>query len=520
MSLNLKLVKGQEIRKAHLLPQNIPELYACIDSIFQSTDFKITYVDTEGDNVTVATQKDLEDAYSCTLMENKPFLKLYLEKIELSAEDFIKQSSLQVESEDSEAEEVVELESKPVESEPVALDLQVDEDKACEAPVATEESPKEPEDVATEAVPATEAEAPKAEEENFNRRGGCGIRKAMWQAAKHFKKAFKPICKDFPGFQGCKPRMFRPFGHGPLFTPDQVSFIREVIREELGQTQPVHSNFTCDGCGVHPIVGVRYNCTVCRNFDFCETCEAKTEHAHPFIKHKAVTAPRHKPAAPVSNEVVVDLDLGNVLPFVPEQLKEIVSKMQRKVHNMFAPKVKGLNGKPVVHLSLEKNSEVAPESEYVKTWVFVNNGKVAWPKGTKLVQERGKLRTITEAEVPELAPGETVEISVVVKTPARLGKVKGFWRFQTPEGQNFGRARCIVKVANAEAMPDLVPAEEASTLAEIEIPTLVSVQTEVAEVPTEVVQLMNMGFTEEAARIALHEAQNDVNIAVSLLFRQ
>ncbi len=32
-------------------------------------------------------------------------------------------------------------------------------------------------------------------------------------------------------------------------------------------------NVACDGCGVHPIIGIRYKCSVCENFDYCEMCE-------------------------------------------------------------------------------------------------------------------------------------------------------------------------------------------------------------------------------------------------------
>jgi len=42
----------------------------------------------------------------------------------------------------------------------------------------------------------------------------------------------------------------------------------------------VHGNVTCDACNVHPIVGPRYNCTVCRDFDLCAKCEA-TPGSHP-----------------------------------------------------------------------------------------------------------------------------------------------------------------------------------------------------------------------------------------------
>ena len=49
---------------------------------------------------------------------------------------------------------------------------------------------------------------------------------------------------------------------------------------------PVHEKVTCDGCGMYPIIGCRYKCAICPNFDFCEKCEKKfyKEHSHPMIQ--------------------------------------------------------------------------------------------------------------------------------------------------------------------------------------------------------------------------------------------
>jgi len=57
------------------------------------------------------------------------------------------------------------------------------------------------------------------------------------------------------------------------------------------QQEAVHCNVKCDGCGVFPIVGVRFQCTVCDNFDLCSKCEA-TPGSHPadhaLLKHRAI----------------------------------------------------------------------------------------------------------------------------------------------------------------------------------------------------------------------------------------
>ena len=62
--------------------------------------------------------------------------------------------------------------------------------------------------------------------------------------------------------------------------------VNNLIKKEEKVEENVHTRVICDGCGMKPIVGVRYKCTGCKNFDYCENCE-KTKgeaHQHPFLK--------------------------------------------------------------------------------------------------------------------------------------------------------------------------------------------------------------------------------------------
>jgi len=81
--------------------------------------------------------------------------------------------------------------------------------------------------------------------------------------------------------------------------PTIASFTNQFIQDNGVSTQPqrqaptrvqksdaVHRTVRCDGCGVFPIVGIRYKCYTCPDFDYCEKCEATREHPHPFIKFK------------------------------------------------------------------------------------------------------------------------------------------------------------------------------------------------------------------------------------------
>jgi hypothetical protein len=41
------------------------------------------------------------------------------------------------------------------------------------------------------------------------------------------------------------------------------------------------SYVSCDGCSMSPLVGQRYSCATCGNYDLCSACEKKG-HEHPL----------------------------------------------------------------------------------------------------------------------------------------------------------------------------------------------------------------------------------------------
>ena len=46
--------------------------------------------------------------------------------------------------------------------------------------------------------------------------------------------------------------------------------------------KPTHFNVVCDGCNQSPLLGVRYNCLNCYNYDLCEKCHASQHRHHTF----------------------------------------------------------------------------------------------------------------------------------------------------------------------------------------------------------------------------------------------
>jgi Zinc finger, ZZ type len=48
----------------------------------------------------------------------------------------------------------------------------------------------------------------------------------------------------------------------------------------------IQHNIICDGCKVHPVIGVRYKCTVCHDYDLCSDCYFGKKHdlSHCFLQ--------------------------------------------------------------------------------------------------------------------------------------------------------------------------------------------------------------------------------------------
>ena len=47
----------------------------------------------------------------------------------------------------------------------------------------------------------------------------------------------------------------------------------------------VHTGVICDNCNANPIVGRRYRCIVCPDYDLCEQCERFVIHSHPMLRY-------------------------------------------------------------------------------------------------------------------------------------------------------------------------------------------------------------------------------------------
>ncbi len=76
---------------------------------------------------------------------------------------------------------------------------------------------------------------------------------------------------------------------------------------------------------------------------------------------------------------------------------------------------------------------------FVKTWRFQNKGTCTWGPNYAVVFHSGDpLGAAFINPLPPAAPGEVVEVSVNMVSPASGGAFTGYWQFQDPYGTRFG----------------------------------------------------------------------------------
>jgi len=237
----------------------------------------------------------------------------------------------------------------------------------------------------------------------------------------------------------------------------------------------VHDGVTCDGCQVSPIVGIRYKCFVCRDFDLCAACEATKTHdqSHPLLQMtQSGVAPwkmhcqrrRHGPEsegpgmghhhgmgrwgrmhhhmAPPFGAPAGVPPVGQMPPppgfgfggFGWGGAQGDHPKCMRKLM-----KLKYL-ARFVQDVTIEDGSILKPAEKFNKVWRMRNSGEEAWPEETFLAFVGGdRLGAPEQVPLPRTVnPGEEVDLAVEMTAPEQPGRYTGYWRLVTPNGR-FGQ---------------------------------------------------------------------------------
>jgi hypothetical protein len=93
----------------------------------------------------------------------------------------------------------------------------------------------------------------------------------------------------------------------------------------------------------------------------------------------------------------------------------------------------------VADVTIPDNTQLAPGTEFVKTWRLRNSGTCNWGQGFRFVFVEGQRMNAPDAvAVPPTAVGATVDVSILFKAPPNPGAYRSRWRMRTADGQDFG----------------------------------------------------------------------------------
>jgi len=97
----------------------------------------------------------------------------------------------------------------------------------------------------------------------------------------------------------------------------------------------------------------------------------------------------------------------------------------------------------IADVNYPDGSPIAANTEFIKTWRVQNVGGCPWAIGYKLVFSYAvsvtpaDWKTVSYTLTQEVKPGETVDISITLKTPDKAGTYGGAWGMITDKGVDF-----------------------------------------------------------------------------------
>ncbi|KAF6811288.1 zz type zinc finger domain-containing protein [Colletotrichum sojae] len=181
-----------------------------------------------------------------------------------------------------------------------------------------------------------------------------------------------------------------------------------------------------------------------------------------------------KPAEPAAKEGVVEEKPAPVVEEPAESKTEIVEEVKAEIKEEVVEKpAPPVAEKPITEQDLAAvfvrdtvadGTVLPPNHVFEQTWVLRNDGEVAWPAGCSVKFVGGdymghvdsnhpagisELVSASESTVcyAPLAPGQEFAFNVLLRTPAREGKIISYWRLTTKDGLKFGhRLWCDVSV--------------------------------------------------------------------------
>ncbi|KAK4370809.1 hypothetical protein RND71_010284 [Anisodus tanguticus] len=185
----------------------------------------------------------------------------------------------------------------------------------------------------------------------------------------------------------------------------------------------------CDGCGVHPITGPRKE-----DYDLCSLCFAQNGNDADYIRMDRPVTYHH----PVALKGLHD----------PRDNFRGCGVKSPKLDSRFTQDVNVFDG-----------TIMAPLIPFTKVWRMRNNGNIVWSQGTQLVWiggDRFSDAFSVELQITSvgLAVDHELDVAVDFTAPKLPGRYISYWRMALPSGQKFGqRVWVLIQVDASMNLP-------------------------------------------------------------------
>ena len=199
-------------------------------------------------------------------------------------------------------------------------------------------------------------------------------------------------------------------------------FLEKEKKNNLNKSfnKTIHNNIKCNNCLINPIIGIRYKCIKCDNYNLCELCEEINEeslnHPHNFIK--------------IKNEQKININNISNNNNNGNKNEYIIA-----LNELYIYSYELLNKKEDVYICNTSKIKII-------TLILKNNSKLSWPEGhTKLICNRNKsLICFDDIILPPLKTEEYKDIKIELHIPYNLPfqTYKIYMNFNV-NGKNYGK---------------------------------------------------------------------------------
>ncbi|MBQ6343250.1 MAG: transporter substrate-binding domain-containing protein [Anaerolineaceae bacterium] len=115
----------------------------------------------------------------------------------------------------------------------------------------------------------------------------------------------------------------------------------------------------------------------------------------------------------------------------------------------------------VADVTVKDGTVYSPNYNFRKTWRIYNNGSCTWDSNYTLQFVSGDNMNGGYVRIPTtVKPGQTVDISADLRSPAKAGTYKGNWQMRSPQGQGFGQTIWVsIRVDGSAPAPTARPSD-------------------------------------------------------------